>query len=183
VAQHLGDSLCATISMQPTTGLVRGVGGHRTPATRSRCRSVRASRARTSFTRWESAWTSRWYGEDFEPWSLHRSRRFEDLEPAPRCSRPGLKFVDLLDVRMCVRQDRAVRWSRGVQDGADPEMITASPEISVWHSRCRRGGGAHQRGQTTCWVELKKPTCLRTRAGIRADDEPPATLMRSRCPR
>ena len=48
VAQHLGDNLVRTISMQPTDGLVRGADGRPTPASRSRFPSATSSRATCS---------------------------------------------------------------------------------------------------------------------------------------
>src|ERR1700753_317584 len=95
VAQHLGDSLVRTISMQPTDGLVRGVevtdtGG---PITVPVGEDVKGH----VFDALGRCLDKPGYGEDFEHWSIHRKPpAFEDLEPRTEMLETGLKVVDLL---------------------------------------------------------------------------------------
>ncbi|MFM7597351.1 MAG: F0F1 ATP synthase subunit beta, partial [Actinomycetota bacterium] len=95
VAQHLGDSLVRTISMQPTDGLVRGAevidtGG---PITVPVGDGVKGH-----------VWNSLGqclddpgYGADFQRWPIHRPPpAFDELEPRTEMLETGLKVVDLL---------------------------------------------------------------------------------------
>src|ERR1700753_2873079 len=87
VAQHLGDNLVRTISMQPTDGLVRGV--EVTDTGKGICRSATVSRATCSMP-WVSALTSRVTGKTSTTGRFTVSRRRSTSSSrAPRCSRPG----------------------------------------------------------------------------------------------
>src|ERR1700722_11985779 len=80
VAQHLGDHLVRTISMQPTDGLVRGVEVIDT----GKAISVPVGEEVKGhvFDALGRCMDKPGYGEDFEHWSIHRKPpKFEDLEP------------------------------------------------------------------------------------------------------
>lgn len=86
VAQHLGDNLVRTISLQPTDGLVRGVEVIDTG--RSISVPVGQEVKGHVFNALGHCLDKPGYGEDFEHWSIHRKPPpFEELEPARRCSR------------------------------------------------------------------------------------------------
>ena len=95
VAQHLGDSLVRTISLQPTDGLVRGV--EVTDTGRPISVPVGQEVKGHVFNALGHCLDKPGYGEDFEHWSIHRKPPpFEELEPRTEMLETGLKVVDLL---------------------------------------------------------------------------------------
>src|ERR1700733_12730425 len=95
VANHLGDNLVRTISMQPTDGLVRGV--EVTDTGNSITVPVGEDVKGHVFNALGYCLDKPGYGEDFEHWSIHRKPpAFEDLEPRTEMLETGLKVVDLL---------------------------------------------------------------------------------------
>lgn len=118
VAQHLGDNLVRTVSMQPTDGLIRGTSVSDTG--RPISVPVATSSRATSSTRWATASTlpvrvaTRAVGHPPQATSL-RPARGQDGDPRDRHQghRPPHP----------VRQgwkDRSVRWCRCRQDRSDP---------------------------------------------------------------
>ena len=94
VAQHLGDNLVRTISLQPTDGLVRGV--EVTDTGKSISVPVGQEVKGHVFNALGYCLDKPGYGEDFEHWSIHRKPpAFEDLEPRTEMLETGLKVVDL----------------------------------------------------------------------------------------
>ena len=93
VAQHLGDNLVRTVSMQPTDGLVRGVEVTDTGASISV--PVGEGVKGHVFNALGNCLDEPGYGKDFEHWSIHRRpggsghrpRRRRGVPPGP-CSRP-----------------------------------------------------------------------------------------------
>src|ERR1700754_2020507 len=80
VAQHLGDNLVRTISMQPTDGLVRGV--EVTDTGSSISVPVGEEVKGHVFNALGKCLDEDGYGKDFERWSIHRKPPpFEELEP------------------------------------------------------------------------------------------------------
>ena len=95
VAQHLGDNLVRTISMQPTDGLVRGATVTDTGKA-SRCRSATSSRA-TSSTPSVTASTSPASAATPSSWGIHRKApAFDQLEGKTEILETGVKVIDLL---------------------------------------------------------------------------------------
>src|SRR5689334_20055266 len=95
VAQHLGDNLVRTISMQPTDGLVRGVDVVDTGASISV--PVGDGVKGHVFNALGNCLDEPGYGEDFDHWSIHRKPpSFDSLEPRTEMLETGLKVVDLL---------------------------------------------------------------------------------------
>src|ERR1700748_2063006 len=95
VAQHLGDNLVRTISMQPTDGLVRGVEVIDTGASISV--PVGDGVKGHVFNTLGHCLDEPGYGEDFAHWPIHRTPPpFDELEPRTEMLETGLKVVDLL---------------------------------------------------------------------------------------
>ena len=95
VAQHLGDNLVRTISMQPTDGLVRGVEVTDTGASISV--PVGDGVKGHVFNALGDCLDEPGYGKDFDHWSIHRKPPpFSELEPRTEMLETGLKVVDLL---------------------------------------------------------------------------------------
>src|SRR6185503_12863870 len=95
VAQHLGDNLVRTISMQPTDGLVRGVDLIDTGSAISV--PVGDGVKGHVFNALGDCLDEPGYGKDFQRWEIHRKpRAFEELEPRTEMLETGLKVVDLL---------------------------------------------------------------------------------------
>ncbi len=93
-AQHLGDNLVRTISMQPTDGLVRGVAVTDTGASISV--PVGDGVKGHVFKALGKCLDEPGYGDDFEKWSIHRKPpAFDELEPRTEMLETGLKVVDL----------------------------------------------------------------------------------------
>ncbi|MCB0926382.1 MAG: F0F1 ATP synthase subunit beta, partial [Mycobacterium sp.] len=95
VAQHLGDSMVRTISMQPTDGLVRGVDVRDTGT--SITVPVGHEVKGHVFNALGHCLDEPGYGENFDHWSIHRKPpAFDQLEPRTEMLETGLKVVDLL---------------------------------------------------------------------------------------
>ena len=100
VAQHLGDNLVRTISMQPTDGLVRGV--EVTDTGKAISVPVGDGVKGHVFNALGNCLDEPGYGEDFDHWGIHRKPPpFDELEPRTEMLETGLKVVDLL-TRTCV---------------------------------------------------------------------------------
>jgi F-type H+-transporting ATPase subunit beta len=95
VAQHLGENLVRTISMQPTDGLVRGV--EVTDTGKPISVPVGEGVKGHVFNALGNCLDEPGYGKDFEHWSIHRRPpAFSELEPRTEMLETGLKVVDLL---------------------------------------------------------------------------------------
>lgn len=88
VAQHLGDNLVRTISMQPTDGLVRGV--EVTDTGKAISVPVGDGVKGHVFNALGDCLDEPGYGEDFDHWGFTASRRRStSWSRGPRCSRPA----------------------------------------------------------------------------------------------
>src|SRR5271163_2672398 len=95
VAQHLGDNLVRTISLEPTDGLVRGVEVIDTGDAISV--PVGEGVKGHVFNALGHCLDEPGYGEDFDHWGIHRKPPpFDELEPRTEMLETGLKVVDLL---------------------------------------------------------------------------------------
>ncbi len=95
VAQHLGDNVVRTISMQPTDGMVRGVEVTDTGIAISV--PVGQEVKGHVFNALGECLDEPGYGKDLEHWSIHRKAPpFNELEGRTEMLETGLKVIDLL---------------------------------------------------------------------------------------
>ena len=177
VAQHLGDSLVRTISMQPTDGLVRGVEVIDT----GKAISVPVGEAVKGhvFNALGHCLDKPGYGEDFEHWSIHRKPpAFEDLEPRTEMLETGLKVVDLLTPY--VRGGKiALFGGAGVGKTVLIQEMINRIARNFGGTSVFGGVGERTREGNDLWVELKEADVLKDTALVFGQmDEPPGTRMR-----
>jgi F-type H+-transporting ATPase subunit beta len=95
VAQHLGDNVVRTISMQPTDGMVRGV--EVTDTGKAISVPVGQEVKGHVFNALGECLDEPGYGKDLEHWSIHRKAPpFNELEGRTEMLETGLKVIDLL---------------------------------------------------------------------------------------
>lgn len=160
VAQHLGDNLVRTISMQPTDGLVRGTEVTDTGAAISV--PVGHEVKGHVFNALGNCLDKPGYGEDFEHWGIHRKPpAFNELEPRTEMLETGLKVVDLLTPY--VRGGKiALFGGAGVgKTVLIQEMINRIARNFGGTSVFAGVGSAPVRA-TTCGSSSRTPTCSRT---------------------
>ena len=177
VAQHLGDSLVRTISMQPTDGLVRGAevvdtGG---PITVPVGDGVKGH-----------VWNSLGiclddpgYGADFQRWPIHRPPpAFDELEPRTEMLETGLKVVDLLTPY--VRGGKiALFGGAGVGKTVLIQEMINRIARNFGGTSVFAGVGERTREGNDLWVELEDANVLKDTALVFGQmDEPPGTRMR-----
>ena len=177
VAQHLGDSLVRTISMQPTDGLVRGAevidtGG---PITVPVGDGVKGH-----------VWNSLGqclddpgYGNNFERWPIHRRPpAFDELEPRTEMLETGLKVVDLLTPY--VRGGKiALFGGAGVGKTVLIQEMINRIARNFGGTSVFAGVGERTREGNDLWVELTDANVLKDTALVFGQmDEPPGTRMR-----
>ena len=177
VAQHLGDSLVRTISMQPTDGLVRGAEvvdtGH--PITVPVGYGVKGH-----------VWNSLGqcldepgYGATFERWPIHRDPpAFDELEPRTEMLETGLKVVDLLTPY--VRGGKiALFGGAGVGKTVLIQEMINRIARNFGGTSVFAGVGERTREGNDLWVELTDANVLKDTALVFGQmDEPPGTRMR-----
>lgn len=138
VAQHLGDNLVRTISMQPTDGLVRGVEVKDTGASISV--PVGDGVKGHVFNALGDCLDDPGYAKDFEHWSIHRKPPpFAELEPRTEMLETGLKVVDLLTPTCVVARSPCSAvpgWARRCSSGDDQPH---RPQLR-WYLGVRRRG-------------------------------------------
>lgn len=176
VAQHLGDNLVRTISLQPTDGLVRGVEVIDTG--RSISVPVGEGVKGHVFNALGDCLDEPGYGEKFEHWSIHRKPpAFEELEPRTEMLETGLKVVDLLTPY--VRGGKIALFG-----GAGVGKTVLIQEMINRIARNFGGtsvfaGGRRTREGNDLWVELAEANVLKDTALVFGQmDEPPGTRMR-----
>ncbi|MDT5259271.1 MAG: F-type H+/Na+-transporting ATPase subunit beta [Mycobacterium sp.] len=177
VANHLGDNLVRTISMQPTDGLVRGVEVIDT----GKAISVPVGEAVKGhvFDALGRCMDKPGYGEDFEHWSIHRKPpKFEDLEPRTEMLETGLKVVDLLTPY--VRGGKiALFGGAGVGKTVLIQEMINRIARNFGGTSVFGGVGERTREGNDLWVELKEADVLKDTALVFGQmDEPPGTRMR-----
>ncbi|HWE92316.1 MAG TPA: F0F1 ATP synthase subunit beta [Pseudonocardiaceae bacterium] len=177
VAQHLGDNVVRTISMQPTDGLVRGV----EVADTGKPISVPVGDAVKGhvFNALGDCLDEPGYGADLEHWGIHRNPpAFDKLEGRTEMLETGLKVIDLLTPY--------VRGGKiGLFGGAGvgktvliQEMIN---RIARVHSGTSvfAGVGERTREGNDLILELGESNVLKDTALVFGQmDEPPGTRMR-----
>ena len=177
VAQHLGDSLVRTISMQPTDGLVRGVEVTNTgkPISVPVGENVKGH----VFNALGYCLDKPGYGEDFDHWSIHRKPPpFEELEPRTEMLETGLKVVDLLTPY--VRGGKiALFGGAGVGKTVLIQEMINRIARNFGGTSVFAGVGERTREGNDLWVELKEADVLKDTALVFGQmDEPPGTRMR-----
>jgi F-type H+-transporting ATPase subunit beta len=177
VAQHLGDNVVRTISMQPTDGLIRGVEVSNT----GKPISVPVGDAVKGhvFNALGDCLDEPGYGTDLEHWGIHRKApAFDKLEGRTEMLETGLKVIDLLTPY--------VRGGKiGLFGGAGvgktvliQEMIN---RIARNHSGTSvfAGVGERTREGNDLILELGESNVLKDTALVFGQmDEPPGTRMR-----
>src|SRR5271170_4790959 len=177
VANHLGDNLVRTISMQPTDGLVRGVEVIDTG--NSITVPVGEDVKGHVFNALGHCLDKPGYGEDFEHWSIHRKPPpFEDLEPRTEMLETGLKVVDLLTPY--VRGGKiALFGGAGVGKTVLIQEMINRIARNFGGTSVFAGVGERTREGNDLWVELKEADVLKDTALVFGQmDEPPGTRMR-----
>src|ERR1700759_3357529 len=177
VAQHLGDNLVRTISMQPTDGLVRGV--EVTDTGRSISVPVGDGVKGHVFNALGDCLDEPGYGKDFEHWSIHRKPPpFAELEPKTEMLETGLKVVDLLTPY--VRGGKIALFGRaGVGKTVLIQEMINRIARNFGGTSVFAGVGERTREGNDLWVELGEADVLKDTALVFGQmDEPPGTRMR-----
>src|ERR1700712_5781382 len=177
VAQHLGDNLVRTISMQPTDGLVRGVEVTDTGASISV--PVGDGVKGHVFNALGACLDEPGYGEDFDHWSIHRKPPpFAELEPRTEMLETGLKVVDLLTPY--VRGGKiALFGGAGVGKTVLIQEMINRIARNFGGTSVFAGVGERTREGNDLWVELGEADVLKDPALVFGQmDEPPGTRMR-----
>src|SRR6201995_1819354 len=177
VAQHLGDNLVRTISMQPTDGLGRGV--EVTDTGSSISVPVGEEVKGHVFNALGHCLDKEGYGEDFDHWSIHRKPPpFEELEPRTEMLETGLKVVDLLTPY--VRGGKiALFGGPGVGKTVLIQEMINRIARNFGGTSVFAGVGERTREGNALWVELGEADVLKDTALLFGQmDEPPGTRMR-----
>ena len=177
VAQHLGESLVRTISMQPTDGLVRGVEVTDTGASISV--PVGDGVKGHVFNALGDCLDEPGYGKDFDHWSIHRKPPpFSELEPRTEMLETGLKVVDLLTPY--VRGGKiALFGGAGVGKTVLIQEMINRIARNFGGTSVFAGVGERTREGNDLWVELADANVLKDTALVFGQmDEPPGTRMR-----
>lgn len=177
VAQHLGDNLVRTISLQPTDGLVRGV--EVTDTGNSISVPVGEGVKGHVFNALGYCLDEPGYGDEFEHWSIHRKPpSFEELEPRTEMLETGLKVVDLLTPY--VRGGKiALFGGAGVGKTVLIQEMINRIARNFGGTSVFAGVGERTREGNDLWVELQEVNVLKDTALVFGQmDEPPGTRMR-----
>ena len=177
VAQHLGDNLVRTISMQPTDGLVRGV--EVTDTGNSISVPVGDGVKGHVFNALGDCLDEPGYGKDFEHWSIHRKPpAFSELEPRTEMLETGLKVVDLLTPY--VRGGKiALFGGAGVGKTVLIQEMINRIARNFGGTSVFAGVGERTREGNDLWVELEDANVLKDTALVFGQmDEPPGTRLR-----
>ncbi|WP_031464604.1 F0F1 ATP synthase subunit beta [Sciscionella sediminilitoris] len=177
VAQHLGDNVVRTISMQPTDGLVRGVDVRNTG--KSISVPVGDGVKGHVFNALGQCLDSPGYGSDFEQWSIHRKPpAFDQLEGRTEMLETGLKVVDLLTPY--VRGGKiALFGGAGVGKTVLIQEMINRVARNFAGTSVFAGVGERTREGNDLWLELEDAGVLKDTALVFGQmDEPPGTRMR-----
>src|SRR6202142_51124 len=177
VAQHLGDNLVRTISMQPTDGLVRGV--EVTDTGKAISVPVGDGVKGHVFNALAHCLEEPGYGEDFEHGGIHRKPPpFDELEPRTEMLETGLKVVDLLTPY--VRGGKiALFGGAGVGKTVLIQEMINRIARNFGGTSVFAGVGERTREGNDLWVELQEADVLKDTALVFGQmDEPPGTRMR-----
>ncbi|OLF08093.1 F0F1 ATP synthase subunit beta [Actinophytocola xinjiangensis] len=177
VAQHLGDNLVRTISLQPQDGLVRGAPVRDTGAaiTVPVGKEVKGH----VYNALGECLDKPGYGEDLEKWEIHRKPpAFDQLEGRTQMLETGLKVIDLLTPYV-------LGGKIGLFGGAGvgktvliKEMITRVAR-NFGGTSVFAGVGERTREGTDLFLEMSEDGVINDTALVFGQmDEPPGTRMR-----
>jgi len=177
VAQHLGDNLVRTISLQPQDGLVRGAAVRDTGAaiTVPVGKEVKGH----VYNALGECLDKPGYGEDLEKWEIHRKPPpFDQLEGRTQMLETGLKVIDLLTPYV-------LGGKIGLFGGAGvgktvliKEMITRVAR-NFGGTSVFAGVGERTREGTDLFLEMSEDGVINDTALVFGQmDEPPGTRMR-----
>jgi F-type H+/Na+-transporting ATPase subunit beta len=177
VAQHLGDNVVRTISMQPTDGMVRGV--EVTDTGKAISVPVGPEVKGHVFNTLGECLDEPGYGKDLEHWSIHRKAPpFNELEGRTEMLETGLKVIDLLTPY--------VRGGKiGLFGGAGVGKTVLIQEMinriarNFGGTSVFAGVGERTREGNDLIIELGEANVLKDTALVFGQmDEPPGTRMR-----
>ncbi|MBA0125198.1 F0F1 ATP synthase subunit beta [Haloechinothrix sp. YIM 98757] len=177
VAQHLGDNLVRTISLQPQDGLVRGTPVRDTgsPITVPVGDKVKGH----VYNVLGECLDEPGYGDDLERWSIHRDPpAFDQLEGRTEVLETGLKVIDLLTPYV---QGGKIGLFGGAGVGKTvliKEMITRVAR-NFGGTSVFAGVGERTREGTDLFLEMSEDGVINDTALVFGQmDEPPGTRMR-----
>ncbi|SNR77407.1 F-type H+-transporting ATPase subunit beta [Haloechinothrix alba] len=177
VAQHLGDNLVRTISLQPQDGLVRGspVRDTGSPITVPVGDKVKGH----VYNVLGECLDEPGYGDDLERWSIHRDPpAFDQLEGKTEVLETGLKVIDLLTPYV---QGGKIGLFGGAGVGKTvliKEMITRVAR-NFGGTSVFAGVGERTREGTDLFLEMSEDGVINDTALVFGQmDEPPGTRMR-----
>ncbi|WP_197321637.1 F0F1 ATP synthase subunit beta [Saccharomonospora sp. NB11] len=177
VAQHLGDNLVRTISLQPQDGLVRGAEVIDTGAPISV--PVGDKVKGHVYNALGECLDEPGYGQDLERWSIHRKPpAFDQLEGKTQMLETGLKVIDLLTPYV---QGGKIGLFGGAGVGKTvliKEMITRVAK-NFGGTSVFAGVGERTREGTDLFLEMSEDGVINDTALVFGQmDEPPGTRMR-----
>lgn len=177
VAQHLGDSVVRTISMQPTQGLVRGVAV--TDSGRGISVPVGDAVKGHVFNALGQCLDTPGHASDAELWEIHRKApAFDQLEGKTEMLETGLKIIDLLTPYV---QGGKIGLFGGAGVGKTvliKEMITRVAK-NFGGTSVFAGVGERTREGTDLFLEMSEDGVINDTALVFGQmDEPPGTRMR-----
>ena len=177
VAQHLGDNLVRTISLQPQDGLVRGAEVTDTGAPISV--PVGDKVKGHVYNALGECLDEPGYGADLERWSIHRKPpAFDQLEGKTEMLETGLKVIDLLTPYV---QGGKIGLFGGAGVGKTvliKEMITRVAK-NFGGTSVFAGVGERTREGTDLFLEMSEDGVINDTALVFGQmDEPPGTRMR-----
>ncbi|HKS43706.1 MAG TPA: F0F1 ATP synthase subunit beta [Amycolatopsis sp.] len=177
VAQHLGDNLVRTISLQPQDGLVRGTEVTDTGAPISV--PVGDKVKGHVYNALGDCLDQPGYGEDLERWGIHRKPpAFDQLEGKTEMLETGLKVIDLLTPYV---QGGKIGLFGGAGVGKTvliKEMITRVAR-NFGGTSVFAGVGERTREGTDLFLEMSEDGVINDTALVFGQmDEPPGTRMR-----
>ncbi|MFC4004860.1 F0F1 ATP synthase subunit beta [Prauserella oleivorans] len=177
VAQHLGDNLVRTISLQPQDGLVRGAevtdtGGPISVPVGDKVKGH-------VYNALGQCLDEPGYGEDLERWGIHRNPpAFDQLEGKTQVLETGLKVIDLLTPYV---QGGKIGLFGGAGVGKTvliKEMITRVAQ-NFGGTSVFAGVGERTREGTDLFLEMSEDGVINNTALVFGQmDEPPGTRMR-----
>jgi len=177
VAQHLGDNMVRTISLQPQDGLVRGAPVRDTggPISVPVGDKVKGH----VYNALGECLDQPGYGDDLERWSIHREPpAFDQLEGSTKILETGLKVIDLLTPYV---QGGKIGLFGGAGVGKTvliKEMITRVAK-NFGGTSVFAGVGERTREGTDLFLELSEDGTINDTALVFGQmDEPPGTRMR-----
>jgi F-type H+-transporting ATPase subunit beta len=177
VAQHLGDNIVRTISLQPQDGLVRGAPVHDTGAAISV--PVGEGVKGHVYNALGECLDEPGYGADLEHWGIHRKPpAFDQLEGRTQMLETGLKVIDLLTPYVTGGKIGLFGGAGVGKTVLIKEMITRVAR-NFGGTSVFAGVGERTREGTDLFLEMSEDGVINDTALVFGQmDEPPGTRMR-----